>query len=55
MLVSKGHAATRAILIWVTYAVIRVMVRPGSQLLPRATSGFMVLLQLGPEMMMFMA
>ena len=44
---SEGHATARAILIWVAYAATGVMVTSKPELLPRATSGSMVLPQLG--------
>lgn len=44
MLVSKGHAATRAILIWVAYSATRAMVIIRPELLLKAMSGSVVLL-----------
>ena len=49
-----GHAAVGAILIWVAWSASRAMITSGPELLLRAMSGSMVLLQLG-SVLMFMA
>ena len=54
MLVSKGHADNRVILVWVACAATRAMAMPGPGLLLRAMSVPMVLLQLG-SLLMFLA
>lgn len=51
MVVFETHAATGALLIWVIRAATGVMVIPRTELLPRAMSKFMVLLQLGSILM----
>ena len=51
MLVSMGHAATRAILIWMTCTVTEAMVMSRPKLQLRAVSGSMILLQLGSMLM----
>lgn len=51
MLVSKGHAANRAILNWVLYAATTAMVTSRLEPLQRAMSDFMVPLQLESVMM----
>lgn len=50
-LVSKGHGAMGAILIWMAYAATGAMLLSWLWLLPKATSGFVILLHQGSVMM----
>ena len=51
MLVSESGAATRTILIWVTYAATEAVVTSRPDLLQTAISGLVFLLQLGSVLM----
>lgn len=48
---SKDHAVSRAILIWVVCAATRAMVMPRIELPPRVMSGFLALCLLGSVFM----